>query len=94
MNRATRRKLARTANCCLCFRPMTQQDRTIYTRPGLDADEPDRGVAHPRCVAADAQQRAARAEATVANMQRAATRVQDRIETAQRAQDLGIWLPS
>lgn len=94
MNRATRRKLNRTAHCCLCSGAMTQQDRAIYHKPSVELGKTEQGVAHPRCIAQDAVDRAARAEAAIANMQRAATRVQDRIETAQRAEALGIWLPS
>ena len=93
MNRALRRKLARAATCCLCFEPMTQHDRAVYRTPDIEPGTEKLGAAHPLCIAKEAQQRATRAENKVAAMQQAATTVQTHIQAAQRAQELGIWLP-
>lgn len=90
MNRVQRRKQARTADCSICARPMTQHDRVRYTRPSLNPDLIVRVFAHPKCVAAEATKRAAAAEAAVAKMAGAARE----IEASQRAQSLGLWTPS
>lgn len=92
MNRATRRRAARTATCPLCQMPMTQHDRALHRVPGLDG--PRTIAAHPKCIARDAQLRAARAEAALASMQRAANGpAAEPDDTAQRAADLGLWVP-
>lgn len=90
MNRAIRRKLARAATCALCQERMTQQDRALHRVPSLDPGGAKTIAAHPKCIAKDAQLRAARAEAALATMQRAAQPVDD---TAQRAAELGLWVP-
>lgn len=92
MNRATRRKLARNATCPLCGNHMTQQDRAMHQVPSLDG--PKTVAAHPKCIAKDAQMRAARAEAALASLQRATTQVDTAPDdTAQRAAELGLWVP-
>lgn len=83
LNRTQRRAASRMAPCSICFGRMTQQDRQPYRD----------GPAHAMCVANEAQKRAAAAEAQLSQMTQAAANVQQRIETTQRAQALGLWLP-
>jgi hypothetical protein len=83
LNRAQRRSAGHAAPCSICFGRMTHQDRQPYRD----------GLAHARCVAVEAQKRAGAAEAQLGQMTEAAVNVQHRIETTQRAQALGLWLP-
>lgn len=86
--RGKRRQLAREVACGLCFGQMTKQDRKPYK---LEDGRPT--AAHQLCITRDAERRAQKAEATVAEMKAAAGRVQEQIVAAQRAQSMGLWLP-
>lgn len=98
--RTQRRKNARqTASTCgLCFDTMSKADRAPYNLDGGTSGLNEvlggrRAYAHKLCIARHAEQRAQQAENTVAQMKAGATRVQEQLATAQRAQTMGLWLP-
>lgn len=89
--RDQKRLLNRATRCDLCRKPMTREDRRLFTGPYhmmLDGTTPPLVVAHPSC----AEQRNAEESARMAASADRMTRAWDRMELRERAARSGLWL--